>query len=52
MTFFLGMLATFAFLAWSLMLLVVGFLWAAEDARDRLTGKKDIDEFWRKRGMK
>ena len=29
-----------------------GFLVAAADARDRLTGKKPVDVFWRSRGMK
>lgn len=32
-------------------LLVGGFV-IAEDAKERLTGRKPVDEFWRKCGMK
>jgi len=49
----LSMTAIFIFtLTCFLMCFLIGFWFASEDAKARLTGKKPVDDYWRKRGMK
>ncbi len=42
----------FFLLLFSFVFFAVGYAVASDDAKDRLTGAKPVDDWWRKRGMK
>lgn len=50
--FIIGAVVTVVLIAAGFGIFCVGFYVASEDVKNILSGRKSVDDFWRKRGLK